>query len=92
MKPLSHEPQWTVAASLAVLFSWGLIGHGVLDSPFVYFLGIVLPLSYLLEQSRRSRRDAGEADRWNGVWLTLLGGAAFSLGLTAHAAIVWVLF
>ena len=87
-----QKSQWTLAAALVVLFSWGLIGHGVLDNALLYFLGVVLPLGYLIEQPGHRRRDTGRAHPWNGVWLTLSGGAAFSLGLTAHAAIGWLLF
>ena len=82
-----HEPLWMLAAGMLILFSWGFLGFGVLDAPFLYFLGVVLPCGYLVQE-----RQLDAENHWNGVWLQLFSGAAFYIGFAAYAAIGWMLF
>ena len=72
---------------LLLLSSWGFFGLGVLNEPIPYFLGIVLPLGYLLGE----RSDAA-ARRWNSVWIQLASGAAVCLGVAVYATLSWLLF
>lgn len=82
----------TYGLLLAVLFSGGFVGYGVLDAPLPYFLGIVLPVAYLLQAERSGSRDGAGLRPRHGVWLALAGGACYLLGLEAHAFVGWLIF
>ena len=82
------EPRRRLAAGMLLLSSWGFLGLGALEAPFLYFLGVVLPLGYLLAE----QREEGRVVAWNGVWLQLFSGAAFYIGFAAHGVIGWLLF
>lgn len=81
------EPWWTLAVGMLILFSWGFLGFGVLEVPLLYFLGVVLPLGYLLQE-----RWADAENQWNGIWLQLFSGAAFYIGFATYATLGWLFF
>ena len=86
-----YGAEWTYGLLLAVLFSGGFLGSGVLGAPLLYFLGIVLPIAYLLQADpSRSRDDAGVRPG-HGVWLALAGGGSYLLGLEAHGFVGWLI-
>lgn len=87
----SYDVERTYSLLLVVLFSGGFFGQGVLGAPLAYFLGIVLPIAYLLGDPSCFRDGAGTRQA-RGVWLALAGGAAYLLGLEAHAFVGWLIF
>jgi len=81
-----RQPVLTIVVLFSVLFLWGFLGQGILHFPFLFLIGVVVPVAYLLDQSVH-RKNSG----WSDVGLMLLGAVAFHLGMATKVVIGWLL-